>query len=219
MRLPGAARHADPSRAVAGHENGIDLHATLVLPHRLAAHGLGWLATASRGVRLHTSEATDRTARHLGADAFTVGEAIVVRQNRLAPATPRGVALLAHELVHVDQHRRTGGRALPASDPAGHDQELEALAVERQVLELLQPRGRSAAPARASEGAGWATPGRLSLSDRPSAVLSRAAEDRPVERAVVSAPSADPEDVADRVYQMLRRRLSVERERFLLGRG
>lgn len=212
---------ASASPAIADHERGVDLHATLVLPDRLAAHGLGWLATASHGVRLHLGERADRVARHLDADAVTVGQAIFARRGRLDLATPRGLALLAHELVHVDQQRRVGGAALAVSGPAGQHHELEALTVERQVLGLLQPsRAHAALPLpRASEGARWAGPGELPPPNQPSSGPFRAAEDRPVEIAEASAPAADPGDMTDQVFRLLQRRLRIERERFVLGRA
>ncbi len=54
-------------------------------------------------VRIHTDAPADRAARILGADAFSLGRDIFFRTGRFDLATPKGMALLGHELVHVRQ--------------------------------------------------------------------------------------------------------------------
>ena len=65
---------------------------------RLLGHDLG-------GVRVHTGADAARSADHLNADAYTVGEDVVFAEGRYAPETPPGRELLAHELAHVAQQR------------------------------------------------------------------------------------------------------------------
>lgn len=55
------------------------------------------------GVRIHHGSGADHLARHLGADAFTVGNNIFFAGHRYDPASPAGQRLLAHELAHVVQ--------------------------------------------------------------------------------------------------------------------
>ncbi|MEU1820288.1 DUF4157 domain-containing protein [Streptomyces roseifaciens] len=78
-------------------------------------------------VRVHTDEAAARTARALGADAFTVGPHIVFGRNRWAPGTPAGDRLLAHELVHTTQQPARSLppelQVAPAGSPAEHEAE------------------------------------------------------------------------------------------------
>jgi hypothetical protein len=67
-------------------------------------------------VRVHTDEAAARSAKTLGARAYTVGPHVVLGPDRYRP-DPAGRRLLAHELVHVVQQ----GGALPLGrdlDPA-----------------------------------------------------------------------------------------------------
>ncbi|HTX91837.1 MAG TPA: DUF4157 domain-containing protein [Anaerolineales bacterium] len=64
-------------------------------------------------VRVHTDEAADRSARQLGADAYTVGRDIVFGAGQYAPQTGTGEKLLAHELVHVAQQERGSGSSGP----------------------------------------------------------------------------------------------------------
>jgi hypothetical protein len=55
------------------------------------------------GVRLHTDSAASSLALRLGAQAFTVGPHIFFAAGRFQPQTRQGLALLAHELTHVNQ--------------------------------------------------------------------------------------------------------------------
>ncbi|MFF2231404.1 eCIS core domain-containing protein [Streptomyces anulatus] len=54
-------------------------------------------------VRVHTDPGAARSARALGAHAFTVGHHIAFAAGRFDPATPAGARLLTHELAHVAQ--------------------------------------------------------------------------------------------------------------------
>lgn len=62
------------------------------------------------GVRLHTDGAAAQSAAAVQARAYASGAHIVFNQGEYAPDTPRGKALLAHELTHVVQQ----GAAPPA---------------------------------------------------------------------------------------------------------
>jgi hypothetical protein len=58
-------------------------------------------------LRMHTGLVADSLGRHLNARAFTTGKDIFFRKGEYAPETRRGRRLLAHELAHVVQQRRT----------------------------------------------------------------------------------------------------------------
>ncbi|MEV4014132.1 DUF4157 domain-containing protein [Nonomuraea angiospora] len=60
-------------------------------------------------VRVHSDGPAGKSARELGARAYTVGERIVFGPGRFAPHTPDGRHLLAHELAHVIQQRGGAG--------------------------------------------------------------------------------------------------------------
>src|SRR6516225_4346144 len=66
------------------------------------------------GVRVHTNAEAATSAQAVSAQAYTVGNHIVFGEGKLAPRTPAGQRLLAHELTHVVQ--QTGGqiRRVPA---------------------------------------------------------------------------------------------------------
>jgi Domain of unknown function (DUF4157) len=54
-------------------------------------------------VKIHTGEPAARSARALGALAYTVGDSIVFSSGSYAPQSTEGRRLLAHELAHVVQ--------------------------------------------------------------------------------------------------------------------
>jgi hypothetical protein len=198
----------------------VDLYSRLPLPGVLVRHGLEWLATASRGVRVHTDERADRTARRLGADAVAWGEDLFMREGHFDPATPRGLALLSHELVHVIQHRNGTVATTVSAGPGGDHHEREALAVERTVLDVLQPRSGASVPAasRTATRLAPAAPGGAVATRSAPAIPLRAAEERSVEAATGEGPPTDPAELAKEVYRLFERRLRVERERLGVGR-
>ena len=66
------------------------------------------------GVRVHDGPAAARSADMLDADAYTVGQDVVLGADGYAPGTPAGLRLLAHELAHVVQR---GLQPQPAAGP------------------------------------------------------------------------------------------------------
>lgn len=77
-------------------------------------------------VRIHTDARAARSARAVGALAYTVGRDIVFREDTFSPETKVGRQLLAHELTHVVQ-QRVGTSGLPVvqrdRDPDAKDTE------------------------------------------------------------------------------------------------
>lgn len=75
-------------------------------------------------VRVHADRRASESAGALDADAYTVGSHVVMGPGAYAPGTPRGRALLAHELTHVAQWERAG-RVSPALELSRSDQPAE----------------------------------------------------------------------------------------------
>ncbi|MDE2154828.1 MAG: DUF4157 domain-containing protein [Xanthomonadaceae bacterium] len=95
---------------------------------RFFEHGFGH--DFSR-VRIHADERAAESAQAVGAQAYTIGRDVVFGAGRYAPATAEGHKLLAHELVHVMQQRRTaevppGGLQVGSADDA-HEREADRL--------------------------------------------------------------------------------------------
>lgn len=70
-------------------------------------------------VRIHADGAAARSARAIGALAYTVGDHIVFAAGRYAPHTADGRRLLAHELTHTIQQGTGGATFVGRSVAAG----------------------------------------------------------------------------------------------------
>jgi hypothetical protein len=80
------------------------------------------------GVRVHTDERADISARKLNAFAYTAGQDVVFHRGTFSPETTEGKRLLAHELAHVVQQERGANLSVQAqrAEPAGGSAEREA---------------------------------------------------------------------------------------------
>jgi hypothetical protein len=94
---------AAPAQAIAPHGQSLDCDVRTTMEKRFAYD--------FSGVRVHTGGEADRSARAVGANAYTVGSDIVFRSGAYAPRSPQGRSLLTHELTHVAQQK--GGGADP----------------------------------------------------------------------------------------------------------
>jgi hypothetical protein len=136
--LPGGRVHPDVERAIAGARGGgrpLDAAGrALVAPRR--RHEVG-------DVRVHDGPEAARLARAVDARAFTVGSDVFLGEGEQRPGTPEGDSLMAHELTHVVQARRTPATGpLRVSNP-GDRAEREADAAPARPLQRA-PRGKPA---------------------------------------------------------------------------
>ncbi|WP_328475122.1 DUF4157 domain-containing protein [Actinoplanes sp. NBC_00393] len=88
------------------------------------------LAHNFAGVRVHTGQSAARAARQVDAQAFTVGDDIVLDADSPSPHTREGRRLLAHELAHVVQ-QRAGTAGSQAGGAAEREADAAATAVTR----------------------------------------------------------------------------------------
>jgi hypothetical protein len=78
-------------------------------------------------VRVHTDARASKSARMVGARAYTVGQHIAFDAGRFAPSEPSGQRLLAHELTHTVQQAATSAHRVDgASDGRLEDQAARA---------------------------------------------------------------------------------------------
>jgi len=84
-------------------------------------------------VRLHTDAPARRSARTLGARAYTVGREVVFGEDQYSPATPAGRKLLAHELTHVEQQGSSVQPGDKLIGPVDGADEREALFAEEHL--------------------------------------------------------------------------------------
>jgi hypothetical protein len=116
-RADAARGAADVHRALAGPGRPLDAPARQRMQPRLGQD--------FSGVRVHSDDAAARSARALGAAAYTVGSQIVLGAGHHDMASPGGQRLLAHELAHVVQ--QGGARAQPRGvGPIGGAPEAQA---------------------------------------------------------------------------------------------
>jgi hypothetical protein len=101
-----------------------EVHQTLAAPGRPLDAGTRAFMEPRFGhsfanVRVHDDGAAARSARAVGALAYTVGRDVVFGTGRYAPGTADGRRLLAHELAHVVQQAPSPGATLQReADPA-----------------------------------------------------------------------------------------------------
>jgi hypothetical protein len=156
-----------------------------------------------------------------GAEAVRLGRHVVSAPGRLDLGSPRGVALLAHELMHSGQ--RLAFKHLPGREPHPPDpEEREARRVEAVVERIFAD--------------GWPTPSPLVVrrtaapEGGPPAVRRRgwdAAPPAPPAPAIPARgqtapvpPAAEPIDLAalaNDLYRMLTARWRADRERATVG--
>jgi hypothetical protein len=200
----------------------------------MLGHGFEWLQAASRMARVLDDAGADRVARSHGAEAVTLGHEIFFRSGRLDPGSPRGLALLAHELTHVWQQARPGG-IRDAAEAHRHEAALEheATRIERAVAAATGSADGTLAAARTGQRgtpaplapvltlAGAApverAPRGAPIRTQGPPVL-RAAEGRPVEAGSTEAGGPDVEELTAEVYRRLLRRMRIDQERLGLRR-
>ena len=100
----GGAAPASVSRALA--EGGAPLAANL-----REDFGQAFGADFS-DVRIHSGEAAERSAREVGAPAYSVGKHVVLTGGLESPSAPEGRKVLGHELAHVQQAREEAGQPM-----------------------------------------------------------------------------------------------------------
>lgn len=169
------------------------------------------LGPAVDRLRVHDDEAADRLARGHGADALSMGADVFFARGRYRPHDSAGLALLAHEAVHVAQAlrpdaawQRSGGAALAA-------EEAQAQAVERAMrrgesLPSLPPRtARAPAPVAAPLAAAAAA---APAAQRPMAAAAERALTDPG-----SGPALDLEALKQSLMRDLLSQIRSDMER------
>jgi hypothetical protein len=91
-------------------------------------------------VRVHSDEASGRSARDVAAVAYTIGQHVVLDPARVPAAGVGRDQVLTHELVHTLQNARSGAR-----DTGGHDRISDpASPREREASSVAERGGRVA---------------------------------------------------------------------------
>ena len=157
------------------------------------------LGVSLADVRIHTdAEASQRTDT-MNARAITVGSDIRFGAGEYQPRSPRGRALLAHELVHVAQQARPIGRGFAIGNGTVDSAlEAEAAALTVPVAEGVPVRV-SQAPAVAAAAQPRAGAELASLEDRPRPAQGMGSR-HGVSYAFFFVPESDPFGRAAQAY-------------------
>ena len=111
----------------------------------------GHLGADFSNVRLHTDGAATESAKAVNANAYTVGDDVVIRNDRWSPESTEGRKTIAHELTHVVQQRsgpvagHDAGGGIRLSDPADEFEQ----AAEHTASSIVSGAGAPVAPAAA----------------------------------------------------------------------
>ena len=109
-------------------------------------------AEALARIRVMTGRPWGWAPRVIRMAAVTFGDHVLIRPDRFDETTPRGLALIAHEAMHVAQYRRYGRIRMGARYVWGqlrcgfrhdrHPMERPCIEVQRIVRALLEKRVR-----------------------------------------------------------------------------
>lgn len=175
-------------------------------------------------IRVHADAETDTMAKAMKADAFTEGSHIFIRPAKYDTGTPKGLALLGHELAHIQQARSspTWTRHAPSGrgklEHEAQQKEVEilsSLSVPKRVY-LSSPRAETEAPTRRET-----TVPATDVTDRKNIMTA------PANRSLgglmeagaglassgSALPSGSLDQIVEQVFQELTRRLEIEKER------
>jgi len=104
-----------------------------------------------RGARIVTGRPWRYLPVVLRMSAITFAPVVIFRSGKYRPDTPRGRALIAHEVLHITQGRELGrarfyGRYLRGQLGCGfrhdrHPMEVPCIALQREVRRVLESRG------------------------------------------------------------------------------
>ena len=187
---------------VGGVEEGKSLSST----ERAEMEGL--LGCDFGDVRIYDSQQAGEIARQLSAEAFTAGNKIFSAEGKLNTATLAGKALLAHELTHVAQHRQQSESNWPTVErplPYGGAIHGDARHDMEQVATSSSAGASGGLMQRAMETEAQAVERLVREADETTPSQA--------ERSSHERMGIDAEDIADRVYRLMRDELILEKER------
>lgn len=148
LTLPFDQLAAEPSLLLAS------LGAGAPLDSASRARGEASLGASLSGVRVHADAHAAALARGAKANAFTVGAHVVFADGEYRPGTPRGDALLAHELAHTVQ--QTGSAPVIQTKQAAVSTAPLEREADSAAVAFLAHEGAHVAPPRLSRAGGLA---------------------------------------------------------------
>jgi hypothetical protein len=161
-------------------------------------------------VRIHDTQQAGEIAHRLGAEAFTIGPRIFAAPEGLAPWTPKGEALLAHELMHFVQQTQPSNKAL--IQPWGPSEPTLPLTANSSPQDEGKGLPNQGIPGPLPlQLAAEVPPAEPDAMEAQALAVEGAARERTAERA--RPANIDPHEIADRIYRLMQDDLRLERER------
>ena len=152
-------------------------------------------------VRVHTGGESAQAATGLGARAFTVGSDVHFNAGEFAPGSKEGDRLLAHELTHVVQGKKSGIQRKPDESAA-----TEQRRARRRRTAAAKSRTRTSRRRKKPTQSQTASPTRSTLATRRAAPAARRTARRTgssarkrMERAAVTLPVGNEPAVTRRL--------------------
>jgi hypothetical protein len=152
----------------------------------------GRLGADFSDVRLHTDAKATGSAKAVQANAYTVGNDVVVRNDRWSPGTDKGKETIAHELTHVVQQRAgpvagtSTGDGISVSNPSDS---FERAAENNAARAMAAPT-----PSSTTSSSGGASAQLHGDDDVQRVVAQRQAAPEPDEEEAQMQRQAAPED-------------------------
>lgn len=161
-------------------------------------------------VRIHDTQQAGEIAHRLGAEAFTIGPRIFAAPEGLAPGTPKGEALLAHELTHFVQQTQPRNKApVQPQGPRGPTLPLTADSSPQDGGKGLSNQGPPGP--LPLQLAAEVPPTEPDAMEAQALAVEGATREGAAERA--RPANIDPQEIADRIYRLMQDDLRLERER------
>ncbi len=173
--------------------------------------------------KIYANSPADRIVKKFGADAIAYQDSILFRAGKFAPKEEAGIALLGHELTHLDQTHISKNMPTRTTSHVSEAEEKTALHNERKILHHFSlPEGAadnkkedlfSPLPNRMSHG----TPSNIPKA-RPKTALSSRELSLPISSNNKTNPSLKLSDqqlsvIKDEIYRDLMERIRIEFER------
>lgn len=153
-------------------------------------------------VRIHDSQQAGELATRLGGEAFAIEGHVFGDPERLRTFTPEGQALVAHELTHVVQQTQP-----PPAPRRSRTQTPYAPLAEAGVSQAVPTPRFARRSTTGSPSAGAPAEAEAEANEDRMRQAAEAAEERSEEQQV------DVEELADRVYRLMRQDLALDRDR------
>lgn len=185
-----------------------------LIPARVRERLQAQVGNAAHLMQVHDDEQAHRIAQQHHADAVSLGPDVFFARGRYQPHDNRGVALLAHEAVHVAHAMQPNVGWQRSSEHGLAVEEAMAAAAERAALknDTASPYQNDGMPAAVASPAGHAH-GAMPATTSPARTPMAAETARPVNAPVSTAAAIDLDALRQSLMRELRNQIRSDMER------